>query len=460
MEKRKRENIKSFWKKQKKYGLQTRDETMKIKNQAEEIIKNLKENVEKYSLHLIMGGVICAFMVIITGSIWVPIITLLVALSGLGFFYMRRAYKEYQAKMEARRKKRKMIMDELVTTERTYVGRMEDLNKYYFEPLCLSGIVSLDQIKTIFGSFQVILGYNKILLSDFEKWGNGSSNMEEIFSGFTIKAHFLKCYIDYTNNFDHSTDMIIKFRAENPKFVNFLSKQHQECGQPLESLLIMPIQRIPRYILLLKELIKNAGSRDSDLPTLEKAYKAVSEIATKINSCKKAAEDGERILNLQNTLVGLSQDLISPGRVLVKEGNLTLYEQKSASNGDPQKEAKNEGEENEATPEDKDDVEKVIEDNDSGEYLEGEKVNVYLFSDLLVVASGSKVCYELKLLNTVIRRMNDAPEFIKVASSKKRIKLWSDDKEDIDEWFNVLIDAKKTCDERRRSLRMPKRFGI
>lgn len=432
---------------------------MKIIKQAEEVIKTFKENVDKYSLHLIMAGVISAFMVIITGSILVPIITLLVALSGIAIFYMRRAYQEYQAKVEARRRKKKMIMEELVTTERTYVKRMEDLHKFYYEPLCLSGIVSLDQIRTIFGSFQVILGYNKILLSDFEKWSNGSSNMEEIFSGFIVKAHFLKCYIDYTNNFDHSTDMIIKFRAENTKFVNFLSERHQECGQPLESLLIMPVQRIPRYILLLKELIKNTEPYDSDLPILEKAFNAVSEIATKINSCKKAAEDGERILNLQNNLVGLSQDLISPGRVLVKEGALTLYEQKQTTNGDPQKE-KNEDGESETASEDNGDVEKVIEDNDNNEYFESGKVNVYLFSDLLVIASGSKVSYELRLLSTVIRKMNDAPEFIKVVSSKKRIKLWSDNKEDIDEWFNVLIDAKKTCDERRRSLRMPKRLGI
>lgn len=428
---------------------------MKILKQAEEIIKTFKEKVEQYALHLIMAGVICAFMVIITGSILVPIVTLIIALLGVGFFYLHRAYKEYQAKVEARRKRKRMIMEELVTTERTYVNMMENLHKFYFEPLCLSGLVSLDQIKTIFGSFQVILGYNRVLLTDFEKWSNGSSKMDEIFSGFTIKAHFLKCYIDYTNNFDHSTNTIIKFRAENAKFVDFLAKQHQECGQPLESLLIMPIQRIPRYILLLKELIKNTEPYDSDLPILEKAFKAVSEIATKINSCKKAAEDGERILNLQNTLIGLSQDLISPGRILVKEGSLTLYEQSSStSNGDPKEDEENE---------ENDDIEKEIDENASkedDENLKSEKVNVYLFSDLFIIAGGSNVRYELKLLNTVIRKVKDAPEFIRVASAKRKIKLCGDSQEEIDEWFDALLDAKKSCDDRRRSLRMPKNLGI
>lgn len=433
---------------------------MKIVKQAEEVLKTSKKKAEEYALHLIMAAVICAFMVIITGSVLVPIITLLVGLSGVGLFYLHRAYKEYRAKVEARRKKRKMIMEELVSTERTYVKMLENLDKFYFEPMCVSGILTLDQIKTIFGSFQVILGYNKILLGDFEKWSNGNGKMDEIFSGFTIKAHFLKCYIDYTNNFDRSTELIIKFRAENSKFVNFLAKQHQECGQPLESLLIMPIQRIPRYILLLKELIKNTERYGPDLPVLEKAFKAVSEIATKINSCKKAAEDGERILHLQNTLVGLSQDLISPGRVLVKEGNLTLYEQPSQSAGDPKKES-NEGDEGEAV-EDKDDIEKDIEenDNDTNENCNSENVSAYLFSDLFVITSGSTVRYELKLLSTSIRKVKDAPELIRVSSKSKRMKLGGDTQEDIDAWFDALTDAKKACDDRRRSLRMPKKMEI
>ena len=412
-------------------------------------IQDLEKKAEPYVLHLILSAVCFVFMVIITGGLFIPIFTVCVILGSWGGARLYQAFKEHKAKVEARLRKKKMVMDELVATEGRYVKALEDLNTYYFDPLSQSGVVTPEQIRTIFGSFQVIVGYNRVLLGDFEKWSSGSSNMDEIFSGFTIKAHFLKCYIDYTNNFDHSTETIIRLKAESPKFAGLLNKQLLACGKPLESLLITPIQRIPRYILLLKELIKNTEPRSRDLPVLEKALTAVSNIAAQINACKKAAEDSEKILSLQNTLVGLSQDLISPGRVLVLDGPLTLYvlpPSTSSSTSDMTSSPAPDGDPR------KGDAKDVV--------VKGEDVNVYLFSDLLIVSSGPNVRYELKLLNTSVKRLPDEQEFIRVSSASKRLKFGGCKQKVVDKWFDALTKAKKACDDRRRSLRVPTKIVL
>ena len=50
------------------------------------------------------------------------------------------------------------------------------------------------------------------------------------------------------------------------------------------SYLIMPVQRIPRYKMLLSELLKVTGSKHHDYHDLLRALKMVEKIAEKVNA--------------------------------------------------------------------------------------------------------------------------------------------------------------------------------
>ena len=69
-------------------------------------------------------------------------------------------------------------------------------------------------------------------------------------------ADFLKMYTQYVNGYDNAMATINRLNKKKT-FKKFLETKQREIGQSLMSYLIMPIQRIPRYVLLLKELIKN-----------------------------------------------------------------------------------------------------------------------------------------------------------------------------------------------------------
>jgi hypothetical protein len=74
-------------------------------------------------------------------------------------------------------------------------------------------------------------------------------------------------------------------------------------GQAIQSLLIMPIQRVPRYKLLLNELIKGTDKEHAAYPLLQEALDQVSVAAVQIN---EALRQHEKIAKM------LGSDVISP----------------------------------------------------------------------------------------------------------------------------------------------------
>ena len=63
----------------------------------------------------------------------------------------------------------------------------------------------------------------------------------------------MKLYVDYVNNYD---DAMVVFQelSKLDKFTTWLEEQKQKSGMKLDlvALLITPVQRVPRYELLLR----------------------------------------------------------------------------------------------------------------------------------------------------------------------------------------------------------------
>ena len=93
-------------------------------------------------------------------------------------------------------------------------------------------------------------------------------------------------------------------------------------GVDLPSLLIMPIQRIPRYVLLLKAVLDNTESMHPDYKNLEGAVQAMGEIAAFVNSKILEAANLRKVMDIQEELN--FEDLVQPHRTFVKEGKLTM----------------------------------------------------------------------------------------------------------------------------------------
>ena len=100
-----------------------------------------------------------------------------------------------------------------------------------------------------------------------DEWTH-SSSIGKLFIEF---GNFFRLYTDYCNNTDVSQEKMKAFEKgrKYKKYRAWLETQEKEVGMGLESFLITPIQRIPRYELLLMQCQKytNKDLEDYDLLT-------------------------------------------------------------------------------------------------------------------------------------------------------------------------------------------------
>ncbi|KNE69575.1 hypothetical protein AMAG_14132 [Allomyces macrogynus ATCC 38327] len=105
---------------------------------------------------------------------------------------------------------------------------------------------------------------------------------------FCEMATWLDAYIPYCNNYNDSKqelDRCLKVR----EFAGYLeSVKSLKISQKndLASFLILPVQRVPRYELLLKTLIRNTEPDDPELRALERALDRIHHAAQVINRAK------------------------------------------------------------------------------------------------------------------------------------------------------------------------------
>ncbi|KAJ4459581.1 hypothetical protein PAPYR_4305 [Paratrimastix pyriformis] len=93
-------------------------------------------------------------------------------------------------------------------------------------------------------------------------------------------------------------------------------------GATLESFLIQPVQRVPRYRLLLVELLKATPATAPDRKALEEAMERFSGVAEAINDLRGAQAVQDQLADLQARLRGLPEGLtlVSPARRLLRQG--------------------------------------------------------------------------------------------------------------------------------------------
>jgi FYVE/RhoGEF/PH domain-containing protein 5/6 len=85
--------------------------------------------------------------------------------------------------------------------------------------------------------------------------------------------------------------------------------------------LIMPVQRVPRYALLIKEILKFTPNGHKDRIYLEDALTELGRATTHIDDTINQRKNYEQIIELQSLFVE-EIHLTAPGRMLLKEGQL------------------------------------------------------------------------------------------------------------------------------------------
>lgn len=95
--------------------------------------------------------------------------------------------------------------------------------------------------------------------------------------------------------------------------------------QKLSSLLITPIQRVPRYRLLLQQVLLYTSPADIDYKLIQESVKQIENTVSHINSVVEDQENLTMMLNIQNSLTNRIPHIVKPSRKVIKEGILFKY---------------------------------------------------------------------------------------------------------------------------------------
>ncbi|XP_041129662.1 FYVE, RhoGEF and PH domain-containing protein 3-like isoform X3 [Polyodon spathula] len=228
------------------------------------------------------------------------------------------------------------IARELLQTEEAYVKRLHLLDQVFCTKLTEAGIPQ-DVITGIFSNITSIDRFHEqFLLPELktrimEEW-NTNPRIGDILQKL---APFLKMYGEYVKNFDRAMDLVNTWTQRSSQFKSVVQNiQKQEvCGNlTLQHHMLEPVQRLPRYVLLLKDYLKKLPQDALDRKDAEKSLELISTAANHSNAAIRKMEKMHKLLEVYERLGG-EEDIVNPANELIKEGHIQKL---SAKNGTAQ----------------------------------------------------------------------------------------------------------------------------
>lgn len=191
--------------------------------------------------------------------------------------------------------KRNTIIQELLTTEQTYLCNLIILKDVFIKPLADCTVIPeqtyqmifspqvLFQITTISEQFCFALSEETTLRRDLAMIG-------PLICSFAAK---FKVYGKFINAFEasqatlHST---VKKNAEFQKFIKTAQRSNRCQGHTLEDFLIQVVQRLPRYVLLLSDIEKATPRMHPDYNDTKTALEQMKSVTDYVNNEKRRYE--------------------------------------------------------------------------------------------------------------------------------------------------------------------------
>ncbi|KAF8272500.1 hypothetical protein EI94DRAFT_1718171 [Lactarius quietus] len=224
------------------------------------------------------------------------------------------------------------ILNEFVTTERSYVKRLRTLKHDYADPLRTfarskdTAIISLYDANILFGNIDNLLPVNEALLADLERMMSPEGPQTVGFIGDVALRHFkdLRGFEQYKQYYVKREEAQSIFEREMSRkssgFSGFVDRIKYSSADTknrigLRELMMDPVQRIPRYTLMLRTMIKRMPPGDSQRVKLLEAVEVASKIA--LAEVDEETRRASVMFCLRTTIDGFPPGLISNSRRLI-----------------------------------------------------------------------------------------------------------------------------------------------
>ncbi|XP_019522994.1 PREDICTED: FYVE, RhoGEF and PH domain-containing protein 2 [Hipposideros armiger] len=221
----------------------------------------------------------------------------------------------------------KRIVQELLETEQAYVARLHLLDQVFFQELLKEARSSKafpeDVVRLIFSNISSIYQFHaQFFLPELQRRLDDWSATPRIGDVIQKLAPFLKMYSEYVKNFERAVELLATWTEKSPQFQEVLTRiQSSEASGSLtlQHHMLEPVQRIPRYELLLKDYVRKLPAQAPDRADAQKALDMIFSAAQHSNAAITEMERLQELWEVYQRL-GLEDYIVDPSNTLLREG--------------------------------------------------------------------------------------------------------------------------------------------
>ncbi|XP_055455108.1 FYVE, RhoGEF and PH domain-containing protein 4 isoform X2 [Psammomys obesus] len=331
---------------------------------------------------------------------------------------------------ETNEQKLHKIASELLLTERAYVSRLNLLDQVFYCKLLEEanrGSFPAEMVNKIFSNISSINAFHsKFLLPELEKRMQEWENTPRIGDILQKLAPFLKMYGEYVKGFDNAVELVKTMTERVPQFKSVTEEIQKQkiCGNlTLQHHMLEPIQRIPRYEMLLKDYLKKLSPDSPDWNDAKKSLEIISTAASHSNSAIRKMENLKKLLEIYEML-GEEEDIVNPSNELIKEGQILKLAARNTS---------------------------------------AQERYLFLFNNMLLYCVprfslvGSKFTVRTRVgidgMKIVETHNEEYPHTFQVSGKERTLELQASSEQDKEEWIKALQDSIDAFNQRHETFR-------
>eukprot|EP01095_Lingulamoeba_sp_RSL-Kostka_P001601 TRINITY_DN1230_c0_g1_i1.p1 TRINITY_DN1230_c0_g1~~TRINITY_DN1230_c0_g1_i1.p1 ORF type:complete len:464 (+),score=121.21 TRINITY_DN1230_c0_g1_i1:772-2163(+) len=201
------------------------------------------------------------------------------------------------------------VLDELLNTEKTYLEDLEILVNKFKAPLIENKLVTEGQAVKIFSNVGVILNFHQELYEELRKKISDPTLANEIESCvtkiFSDSVEMFKSYVSYSINYVKALRIIKEMCQKDNTIKEFLENiSNEQNNLRMIDFLIKPIQRLCKYPLIFRELLKHTPNDHQEYQFMTETMNQLQEVTNHVNECNLKAESQQKLQDLQPRITG------------------------------------------------------------------------------------------------------------------------------------------------------------
>lgn len=223
------------------------------------------------------------------------------------------------------------IVKEIHSSEAKFVDTLKLLNvelRAHMTPFMAASPTAAQQAESLMlllRHLPQLQALNESLLEELARAMNEWPRTRKIAHVLVKIGPFLKHYSTYIRDFDSLQQQLAEAQRKNPQLAERIRvfEAHDRCQRlSIQHHFLKPIQRIPQYRLLLQQYLHYLKPDDLDYEDTVSALEVVSRVAEHANQAMNEGANFAKLLALQAKIVGKQRDIVQPGRLFVREGEL------------------------------------------------------------------------------------------------------------------------------------------